>query len=140
MPDVNLYKLRPELTAEEKAGEKEFWETYARACQILAKNLSAKGVKLLAGTDANLPPTAPGFSLHDELVSLQNAGMTPAQILRAATKDSADFMKSNTGQIKEGMAANLVLLDKNPLLDIRHTRTIRTVFANGKMFDTDLSA
>lgn len=138
LPETNLYRLPKGLTEEQKAGEKEFWETYAKACQILATTFSKKGVKLMAGTDANVPPTVPGFSFHDELLSLQKVGMTNAQILQAATTIPANFMKSKSGKIQVGYHANLVLLNKNPLINIQHTQTINTVFSNGKIYDRSL--
>ena len=138
LPEVNLYSLPEGLTEDEKVGSKKFWTNYGKACQILTKNLSNRGVKIMAGTDANLPPTVPGFSLHDELISLNRAGMTPAQVLRAATSLPAQWLKSKTGEISVGFNANLVLLDKNPLMDIRHTKTINTVFSNGKIYNRAL--
>ncbi len=92
----------------------------------------------MAGTDANLPTTVPGFSLHDELEGLHQLGMTNAQALQSATLVPSEFMNSNSGKIEVGYNANLVLLDKNPLLDIRNTKAINTVFSNGKVYDRDL--
>ena len=138
LPETNLYRLEEGLTEDEKAGQKKFWTTYAQATQIIARELSKGGVKLMAGTDANLPPTVPGFSLHDELVSLNQAGMSPTQVLQAATSTPANWLKMDAGKIQEGYLANLVLLEKNPLVDIRNTREINMVFANGKTFDRAL--
>lgn len=138
LPHNNLYSLPEGLTTEEIAGQKHFWTTYSKACKILAEELSKRGVKILAGTDANIPAKVPGFSLHEELVNLEKAGMSNSEILKSATSNPADFLKSNAGKIVEGYTANLVLLDKNPLEDIRHTKAINTVFSNGKMYDRNL--
>jgi len=138
LPETNLYRLPERLPADEKAGQKLFWETYAKAAQLLAKNLSERGVKIMAGTDANLPPTVPGFSLHDELNSLNRAGMTTAKVLQAATSVPAKWQQSNAGEITTGFLANLVLLDENPLSNINNTRSINTVFSNGQTFDRTL--
>ena len=138
LPHNNLYSLPEGLSAEEIAGRKQFWTAYADACQILAEELSKKGVKIMAGTDANIPAKVPGFSLHDELVNLSGTGMTNAGILKAATSTPANFLKSRAGKIVEGYEANLVLLDKNPLMDIQNTKAINTVFSNGKMYDRNL--
>lgn len=135
LPSVNRYKFSDDLTEEQKTGEMEFWYAYADACQIVLKNLAAAGVTILAGTDANLPPTVPGFSLHDELISLSKAGMTNAEVLISATAAPAAWFGAETGNIKPGYAADLVLLDKNPLEDIRNTKAINTVFLNGKILD-----
>lgn len=138
LPSVNRYRFYEGLTEEEKEGQAYYWQTYGDACQLLAKNLSARGVKIMAGTDANLPPTVPGFSLHDELISLNEAGMSPAQVLQAATRTPANWLNSNTGTIQEGLAANLVLLDRNPLEDISNTKAINTVINQGKVYDRTL--
>lgn len=138
LPETNLYRLPEGLNEDAKTGQKRFWTAYAKACQVLVYELSKRGVNIMAGTDANLPPTVPGFSFHDELLSLQQAGLTPSQVLRAATAVPAQWLKRKAGEISVGFDANLVLLNKNPLLDIRHTRTIDMVFANGKTFDRSL--
>lgn len=138
LPAVNRFKFERALTPEEIASRMTYWDAYSKACEILAANLSARGVKIMAGTDANLPPTVPGFSLHDELKSLNKAGMSPAQVLQAATSTPAEWLESNTGTIETGRVANLVLLDKNPLEDIANTTAINMVIAKGQVFDRDL--
>lgn len=103
------------------------------ACQILLKNLAEQGVKIVAGTDANLPPTVPGFSLHQELQSMQEAGLSAAEVLQSATAVPAAWMKANSGTITVNKTANLVLLNKNPLLDIQNSKSIEAVFLKGKL-------
>lgn len=138
LPGVNRYKLPENQTADERKDSKRFWEAYAKACQILAHNLAERGVKIMTGTDSNLPPTVPGFSLHDELGSLNRAGMSPSQVLQSATAIPAAWLKSNSGKVSPGYEANLVLLDKNPLDDISNTKAISMVIAKGRVFDRDL--
>lgn len=138
LPAVNRYRLPENLNAEEIQGRKKYWETYAKACQILAGNLANQGVKIMAGTDANLPPAVPGFSLHDELGSLNRAGMSTTQVLKATTSVPAAWLKSKAGKILPGYLANFVLLEKNPLDNIAHTKTINMVIANGRVFDRNL--
>ncbi|WP_222982939.1 amidohydrolase family protein [Flagellimonas meishanensis] len=138
LPEVNRYKLPENLTEEEKNGRKKYWKTYTKACQILANKLSSLGVKIMTGTDSNLPPAVPGFSLHDELQSLNRAGMSTAQILQSATAIPAAWLKSNSGKIETGYRANLVLLDNNPLENIANTKTINMVINNGLVYDRDL--
>ncbi|MFD4674668.1 amidohydrolase family protein [Lentzea sp. NPDC058450] len=82
------------------------------------------GVEVLTGTDAGNPYTFPGFSLHDELELLTEAGLSPRAVLDAATRNS---------KIKPGAEANLVVLDGNPLTDIRNTRRIHTVLTRGRV-------
>jgi len=90
----------------------------------------------MAGTDSPDPWVFPGFSLHDELELLVEAGFTPGQALRAATYSPAEFLgkSSDYGMAEKGLVADLVLLDANPLLDIRNTRRIFAVIVRGKLF------
>jgi imidazolonepropionase-like amidohydrolase len=94
------------------------------------------GVRILAGSDAPWL-VVPGFSLHDELVLLVKAGLTPADALRAATLDTAQFLglQDLLGTVETGKLADLVLLDANPLEDIRNTQKINGVFIRGRYFD-----
>lgn len=143
LPKVNRYQNRvdPDSTPEELEGLRVFWNAYAEGCKVVLRNLRANGVKILAGTDANVPVTVPGFSLHDELISLEAAGMTPAEVLRSATILPGEWLGNNTGSIGEGAKANLLVLDKNPLEAIRNTKSIHAVIANGKYYDrTQLNA
>jgi imidazolonepropionase-like amidohydrolase len=77
--------------------------------------MNRAGVRIIAGTDVLNPFVFPGFSLHDELALLVEAGMTPAQALRAATGGAAEFMgRNDVGIVKRGNLADLVLLDASP--------------------------
>ncbi len=138
LPEVNRYKMNDNLTDERKASHLKYWTTYGKACSLLAAELSSRGVKLMAGTDANLPPTVPGFSLHDELGSLHNAGLSSAEVLRSATANTAKWLKRNAGIIATGYDADLVLLDSNPLANISNTKAINTVISRGRVFDRNL--
>jgi imidazolonepropionase-like amidohydrolase len=94
------------------------------------------GVGLLAGTDAGWgnPYTYPGFSLHDELELLVLAGLTPLEALQTATLNPARYLgrERELGTIERGKLADLVLLDANPLDDIRNTRRIAAVVVGGR--------
>ena len=92
------------------------------------------GVRLLAGADAPNPYTFPGFSLHEELELFVEAGLTPLEALRTATLNPAEFLgeEKTLGTIEKGKFADLVLLDANPLEDIKNTTRIAAVVANGK--------
>jgi imidazolonepropionase-like amidohydrolase len=95
------------------------------------------GVPLLAGTDTGNPFCFPGFSLHDELALLVIAGLTPVEALRSATLNPAKFLglDKTLGTIEQGKVADLVLLDANPLEDVRNTQRINAVISNGRLFD-----
>jgi imidazolonepropionase-like amidohydrolase len=95
------------------------------------------GVKILAGTDSAAPYVVPGFSLHEELALLVKAGLTPMEALQTATKNAAEFLghPDSRGTIAVGKDADLVLLDANPLDEIRNTQKIRSVILRGKLLD-----
>jgi hypothetical protein len=95
------------------------------------------GVGFLAGTDSGgVPYLYYGFSLHDELTLLVEAGFTPMQALQAATRDPAQFLGLNdTGTVEVGKRADLVLLGADPLADIHNTRKIEAVLLGGRLFD-----
>ena len=98
------------------------------------------GVKMMAGTDVPTTGTYFGFSLHDELTLLvETFGMTPMEALRSATAVPATFMglDAEVGTIVVGKRADLVLLDADPLADIRNTRRIDTVISHGRVFDRE---
>ena len=94
------------------------------------------GVSLMAGTDASDTMIVPGFSLHRELFLLRRAGLSPMDVLRAATTTPARYLgRADLGGIAAGQRANLVLLRANPLDDIRFTATIDAVIAQGQLYD-----
>lgn len=94
------------------------------------------GVGILAGTDTQNPYCFPGFSLHDELGLLVQAGLTPMEALQAATINAARFMQreKDLGTIEKGKIGDMVLLDANPLEDIANTKKIWGVVFGGKFY------
>ncbi|MBS1853697.1 MAG: amidohydrolase family protein [Acidobacteria bacterium] len=107
----------------------------ARDVQLI-HDLHEARVPILAGTDGPDPYVYPGFSLHDELEWLVKSGFTPLEALQAATLQPAKFLgkQEEYGAIEVGRAADLVLLDANPLEDIRNTRRIFAVVDGGKYY------
>ena len=105
----------------------------------LALAADQAGVPLLAGTDLGDPYVVPGFALHDELQLMVAAGVSPLHALRSATIEPARELglAGELGSIGPGKAADLVILDANPLSDIRNTRRIRAVVLNGRWFDAN---
>lgn len=103
--------------------------------QKVTAMMNRAGVTLLAGTDLSVLH-APGFSLHDELALLVETGLTPTEALRAATINPARlFPGVEVGTIEAGKRADFVLLDGNPLSDIRNTQRIRAVVLGGRLLD-----
>lgn len=107
--------------------------------QELTRQLHAAGVPLLAGTDTPNPQMVAGFSLHDELETLVNAGLTPAATLRAATAGAASFLGTpeEFGSIVAGARADLVLLDGDPLQDVSALRSPEAVMVRGRWLGRD---
>jgi imidazolonepropionase-like amidohydrolase len=98
------------------------------------KALYDAGVPFALGSDAPQMWNVPGFSAHRELRSLVDAGLTPYQALRTATKNVATYWKteSTTGTIAAGKRADLVLVDANPLVNIDNSTRIAGVMVNGR--------
>jgi imidazolonepropionase-like amidohydrolase len=96
----------------------------------LAK-LNAAGIKIALGTDGNIP-----WAAHEEMADMVASGMTPAQVLVAATRNAADLMKlTDAGTVAARKSADFIVLDANPLDDITNTRRIATVYLRGSQVD-----
>ena len=101
-----------------------------RRSLILALHEAAAG--LLLGSDAPQVFNVPGFSLHRELDVLVQSGLTPYEALSTGTTAVAEFLGTNTGTVEAGKSADLLLLDANPLEDIRNSHRIHGVMLRGK--------
>ena len=101
----------------------------------IVSTLHRAGVPVLAGTDAPMPRVYPGFSLHEELQLLVESGMSPQAALRAATLAPASFLgiAEEAGSVAVGKRADLVVLDADPLRDIRNTQRIHAVLLDGRL-------
>jgi len=141
MPDrgvvTNLDWLRGVLPAAEfetlqkgntnRSEAQAFWSIQGRN---LAK-MSAAGARIVVGTDGNTP-----YAPHLEMADMVAAGMTPMQVLVAATSNGAQFLKmTDTGTIEANKSADFIVLDANPLDDIANTRKISSVYLRGAAVD-----
>lgn len=135
LPGKNGYEYEGEDEPEARKLSLTYWNTYTKAIHIMTKALVDNKVVIMAGTDANVATVVPGFSLHNELESLSISGMTNSQALYSATVAPSNWMKKYTGKIKIGYTSDLVLLTKNPLEDIKNTKTIEYVFFDKHMID-----
>jgi imidazolonepropionase-like amidohydrolase len=126
-----LKQIAPERLAERK-------KVFARYVQ-LAGAMRKEDVPFLAGSDGPDPYVYPGFSLHDEMELLVKAGFSPAQALQAATLNPALFLGKldEYGVVEKGRVADLVLLDGDPIEDIRNTRKIDSVVLRGKLYSRE---
>jgi hypothetical protein len=103
----------------------------------LVGDMRKAGVEFLAGTDASgWNPVIPGFGLHDELALLVEAGLTPMEALQSATRNAARYLNKldEMGTVEVKKAADLVLLNADPLEDIRNTQKIEGVVMRGRYY------
>jgi imidazolonepropionase-like amidohydrolase len=107
-----------------------------RVQQRNLKRLADAGAIIYAGSDAGNTRTVHGPSLHRELALMVEAGLTPMQVLISATRNNAQLMgrEKELGQIQPGMLADVLLLDADPLADIRNTRRIYRVIRGGTIY------
>jgi len=108
---------------------------YAEILEMAKKNLkrlSDAGVKYGFGTDAGPPGRFPGFFEQWEMELMVEAGLTPTQVIQAATKSAAEFLAAkDLGTLEAGKWADLVVLNADPLKNIRNTRSISAVYIAG---------
>jgi imidazolonepropionase-like amidohydrolase len=111
-----------------------FREGILEGFRRLVPLIRSNGLMVLAGSDLGTRGIEPGASLHDELDLLVQAGFAPAEALRAATLNPARFLhrEDSFGAIRRGAAADLLMLDGDPLADIRNTRRISLTLFDGR--------
>lgn len=102
--------------------------------RVLTRELWKRGVPLTVGTDASLPGLVFGVSVHQEMIELREVGLSPIEVLRAATVNAHRLFDraGSTGAVRAGERADLVLLDADPLADIQNISKIAGVFVQGR--------
>ena len=112
-----------------------YWPRYPALLQNSEHNLKRladAGVRYGFGTDAGVPGRVPAYLDHWELQLMAEAGLTPMQIITAATRSSAEFLGArDLGTLVAGKWADLVVLDANPLADLKNSRKIAAVYIAG---------
>ena len=118
---------------------KESQQAYTKWALDMITHLKEANVPIMAGTDCPIFFLTPGYSLHEELALLVKGGLTPMEALEAATLRPAQYfnMEKELGVIEKGMLADLVLLNANPLDNIKNTSTIEAVVRNGQFHDRE---
>jgi len=126
--NTNLYQ---KISQESRAKIREGFELFQRP---FTKAFHDVGGNIMTGTDALIPSTVPGFSIHEELEELVDVGLTPYKALRTSTMRPHEFLGEldEAGTIEVGKRADLVLLENNPLEEIRNTRKITGVMIRGR--------
>jgi imidazolonepropionase-like amidohydrolase len=140
VPAATRARWRAGRAAYLKAASPADFDSAARVAEASAKAvgaLHAAGASVLAGTDTFDGFDVPGVSLHQELALLVQAGLTPLEALRSATRNAAAYRGAlaTEGTLEAGKRADLVLLDANPLSDIRNIRRVHAVVRDGKLLD-----
>jgi len=117
--------------------EESSWEQFVAIRRNLIKALQEGGHGILLGSDAPQLFNVPGFSIHHEIAGMASAGLSPLQILQSGTMNPARFfgMEDKFGVIEAGMAADLLLLDANPLEDLTALKALSGVMVRGQWLD-----
>jgi imidazolonepropionase-like amidohydrolase len=132
VPPSEIARLRQQRTTRSADETKRVRDLYDVQARNLAR-LNAAGVKIAYGTDAGI---SVGWTAHTELADMVAAGMTPAQVLVAATRTAAEILRlERHGTLAPGKSADFIVLDANPLDDITNTRRIADVYLRGVRVD-----
>jgi len=129
------WKQRKEQSTGERTGfDKDQWQKFDAIRKQLIKKLQDNGHGMLLGSDAPQLFNVPGFSIQREMRDMAEAGMTNLEIIQSGTINPAKYfnMEDTFGQVKEGLEADLVLIDGNPLEDLKALQKIYGVIRQGR--------
>lgn len=110
------------------------WKKSTDWQMMMLKKVKEKNIGIMAGTDTPIAFLTPGYSLHEELYLLVQSGLSPLEALATATLKPAEYfgLEHEEGLLQEGFLADMVLIEGNPLENIRNTRNIQAVIKGGK--------
>lgn len=137
MPKTTLedWKRRKDQSIDPDTGfNEEQWQQFIAIRQILLKKLQESGHGMLMGSDAPQLFNVPGFSIHHEIEGMERAGLTPLQIIQSGTLNPAKYfgMEGIFGEVKEGLEADLILVDADPLQDLKALQQVSGVLVRGQ--------
>jgi len=139
LPEPVRTEWRKSATLRADQAPSEVGMAHAYWAYDMIPRLVEAGIGIMAGTDMPLALLTPGFSLHEELALLVRAGLTPLQAIESATLRPAQFfgLENQQGSIANGMMADLLILNANPLDDITNTQKIEAVMRDGHLHTRD---
>lgn len=120
------------LSDKKRKSDSLWWVTQ----KLLVRRMHKEGIPFLAGTDCDCEGGLPGYSLHKELQLFVEAGLTPFEALQTATINPIKFwnMSDSLGTVEIGKIADLVILEADPISDIRNTTRIFAVIVGGQLY------
>jgi imidazolonepropionase-like amidohydrolase len=134
-----LKTLKTAEYQKKSAADPDFHEypQFLKTAQENLKKLHDAGVKIAFGTDTGVPLRIPGYFEHWEMQLMAEAGVPPRDIIMAASKQASEFLgvQKDLGTLEQGKWADLVILTRNPLTDIKNTRAIDRVMIAGNVID-----
>ena len=116
------------------------WQQFDAIRKQLIKKLQDNGQGILLGSDAPQLFNVPGFSIQHEIAGMQRAGMTPLEIIQSGTINPATFFDAENeyGQVKEGLSADLILLNDNPIEDLAALQENEGVIVRGQYLSKEM--
>lgn len=137
LPDSVETMWKKNISSIEAKEPSDFNQVYNKWKSEMVGQMHDKGIPIMAGTDCPIYYLTPGLSLHEELVELVNAGMSTLEAIHSATYLPAQYfnLQDELGSIKEGHWADLLILNKNPLENIKNTTAIESVIKQGNVLD-----
>ncbi len=134
---LNNWKQRKlESTGKGSQFDEELWVDFIRIRRQLIRSIQDNGQGLLLGSDAPQLFNVPGFSIHREMETMIEAGLSPLEVIQSGTINVAEYLQlqDEMGEIKEGMIADAILVNRNPLDDISALKELSGVLNKGRWF------